>query len=207
MKVGTLTTGDTVVSTFDLQYVPQYLYYIAATQLTGIKVTIQDDGVLLDLDATGLSALSGIRRYGRVTNDYLIPLADGQINNKLVEIVCTNSAAQTPDLYAFSMQKGLVYIATRRQKVLASSGVTLRQFGHLGFSTVADTDEVTIRFVDGHVQKMLGAELKAWYTLMSNETDSYVIDNLNGLIDYINVIPAADRTLYVTKYLQIGNIS
>src|SRR4030042_3942145 len=110
MKIGTLTTGVGVQTVIKLNYLPQYIYYLAATQLTGLIVTVSGDGVICNLDATGLSAISGIRRYGAVATSYMIPLADGFIPNKVVEMVFTNSAAQTPDIFGFSNNKGDVYV-------------------------------------------------------------------------------------------------
>lgn len=206
MKIGTLTTGAASVDTFTTQWLPAYLYYIAATQLTSIKVIVGGDGVLLDLDAAGLNAVSGIRRYGAVANSYLIPLSDGFVPFKTVEIVTTNSAAQTPALYGFSLQKGSAYIATRRQTVLASSGHTFSDFAQLAVASMATTDECTVGYADGHVQKYESTELLGVYTLYSNETDSYCFDNLDGMIKYVTLIPAADRVCYVTKFLPIGEI-
>lgn len=207
MKIGTLTTGAAVTTVVTLNYLPAVLYYIAATQLTSIKVTVAGDGVILDLDAAGLNAVSGIRRYGAVANSYLIPLADGFIPNKVVEITFVNSAAQTPDIYGFSLKKGMAYIVSRQQKVLASSGATFEKFAHIAFSSPTVTDEINVGFVDGHVQKIVSVELLGIYTYYSNETDSYCIDNVDGAINYVNLIPSTDRTCYVTRYAQIGNIA
>jgi len=206
MNIGTLTTGAGVVTTIDLQYLPAYITYVAATQLTGLKVNVEGDGVLVDLDAAGLNQISGIRRFGAVANSYLIPLADGFIPNKVVTLTFTNSAAQTPVISAFALQRGTAYFVSQRLKVLASSGKTLQNFTHLGFTSLAAGDELQIKFFDGHVQKFVSADLKAWYTLMSNEVDSDCVDNLKGLIDYVNYIPAADTIIYVLKTQRVGEI-
>lgn len=207
MKVGTLTTGAAVVTVVTLNYLPAALYYIATTQLQGIKVTVAGDGVILDLDAAGLNAVSGIRRYGAVANSFIIPLADGFVPNKVVEITFTNSAAQTPDIYGYSLKKGIAYIISRQQKVLASSGATFEKFAQLAFASPTTSDEINIGFVDGHVQKVVSVELLGIYTYYSNETDSYCIDNIDGAINYVNLIPSTDRTCYVTRYARIGDVA
>jgi prepilin-type processing-associated H-X9-DG protein len=206
MKIATLTTGSGVVTVATLNYLPAYLYYIAATQLTGLKVTVAGDGVICDLDAAGLNAVSGVRRYGAVANSYMVPLADGFVPNKVVEITFTNSATQTPDVYGFSLQKGTAYMVSRIQKVLASSGATFENFAQIAFSSPTTTDEINVGFVDGHVQKFVNVELLGWYTLYSNETDSYCIDNIEGEIDYVNIIPSTDRTCYLLRYAPIGEV-
>jgi hypothetical protein len=100
MKIGTIATGAAVETTINLNYVPQYIYYVAATQLSSIRVTVEGDGTILDLDTTGLTAVGSITRFGTVANAYLIPLADGLVKNKVTQLTFTNSAAQTPDVFA-----------------------------------------------------------------------------------------------------------
>jgi len=207
MKIGTLTTGVGVVTTINLNYLPQYLQFLATTQLTGLKVTVHGEGVLMDLDADGITALSGVRRFGNVTNVMLMALADGFIANKNVELVFTNSAAQTPDVYGFSLQKGSAYVKSVRVKAFANSQVTFENFGFLGFqSTLSDTaDILTIRFVDGHIQQITGTELKMLCTLFMNETDGFVIDNVEGEIDEVTLVAGADRLAYVLSYVALGS--
>lgn len=206
MNIGTLTTGAGVVTTINLNYLPAYIYYVAATQLTGIKVTVAGDGVILDLDAGGLSAIEHIRRIGSTANDALIPLADGLVPNKVVELVFTNSAAQTPVVSAMSMKKGLAYIVTRRQTVLAASGVKFENFAYIGFSTIGATDELNVEFRDGHLQKFVAADVLAWLSLTQNGVGNYAIDNLEGMIKYIHWIPTANAVAYVMKFVPIGNV-
>ena len=207
MIIGTLTTGDTVVTTFTLQYVPAYLTYVAATQLTSIKVNVAGDGIILDLDSTGLSDVNSIRKVGQVTNGYMIPLANGFIPNKVTEITVVNSATQTPVVYGASLQTGTYYIVTRRQILLANSPVVIDKFANLGIASPTDDDEITVTFKNGHVQKFEYEELAFWLSLYTNYTSLNCIDNTSGFIDQILYIPSTNRTVYITKYLPIGNIS
>ena len=45
--IGTMTTGVGVVTTFNITWVPQYIHFIAATQITGLRVTVLGDGVIM----------------------------------------------------------------------------------------------------------------------------------------------------------------
>lgn len=198
-QIGTLTTGVGVVTTFNLTYVPQYIHFVAATQLTGLKVTVLGDGVIMDLDAAGLSALYNIRQFGQVTNGYNIPLTDGLIPGKNVEIVATNSAAQTPILYAMSMQKGSAYIQSLRQTALANSGVVLKKFAYMAIPAIAAADVLNITFVDGLVDKVEAAELPARSNLYQSASLN-IIDNVEGMIDTVQFTPSANRTVYVVRY-------
>ncbi len=197
--IGTMTTGAAVVTTFNLTWVPQYIHFVAATQITGLKVTVLGDGVIMDLDAAGLSVLYNIRQYGQVTNGYTVPLANGLIRGKNVEITATNSGAQTPILYGVSMAAGSRYIQCLRQTALANSGVEIERFAYLGIPAIAAADVLNITYVDGLTQKVEAAELPAMANVFQSGSLN-VIDNVEGMIDNVQFTPAANRTLYLVRY-------
>jgi len=207
MKIGTLTTGDTIHTIIKLNYLPQYLYFVAATALKGLQVNVSGDGIICNLDENGIKAVSGIRRYGAVANSYMVPLANGFVPNKVVEIDFTNSAAQTPDIYGFSLQKADSYIWSSVETVLASSGKVFQDFAHLAVLAMGATDLLTIGFEDGHVQDVADVELLGSYTLYSNEVDSYCVDNLDFAIVYVKLVPAADRKVCVTRFVPVGTFA
>lgn len=213
MKIGQITTGSGVVTTFKLNYVPQYLYYIAATQFTSMKVTVAGDGVILDLDNAGLNAVSGIGRFGLVANSYYIPLATALIPGKVCEITVVNSAAQTPDLYGHSLQNSMReagvpigYVKSFRQTVLANSSQMFETFAQLALASPTTSDIITVGFVDGHVEQFESTELLGWITLVQNEVDSYVINNLEQMIDWVKIVPSTDRTIIVTQFVIPGRV-
>lgn len=205
-KIGTLTTGDTIVTTINLNYVPQYLYWIAATPLKGLKVTVAGDGVLVDLGEADIPTVSGIRRFGAVTNSIYVPIADGLIPNKVTTIEITNSAAQTPAIYGHSLQYGSVYITSLKTTVLASSGKWFSDFAQLGIVSMATTDLLTVEYQDGCVQDFESTELLGVYTLYSNEVDSYCVDNIEQNIKRVKLTPAANRVVVATRFAAIGTI-
>lgn len=202
-QIGTLITASGVITTINLNYVPQYITYIAATQLLGIRVTVEGDGTIMDLDAAGLDAMSGIRRFGAVADSFLLPLSDGFIPNKVTQLQFTNSAAQTPKIFAFSLIKGTMYMKTRQQLVLANSSIDVLDFAYLGIKSPVTADIYTVEFEDGQVQRFQFEEFLAWVTLYSNEIDSYVVDNVEGNIRVVNVNPSTDRTVYILDFKEI----
>jgi hypothetical protein len=206
MIIGTLTTGAAVATTIDLNYLPANIMYVAATQLTSLTVNVAGDGIVLDVDATGLSSLASIRRYGYVANQYVIPLADGFIPNKVTTLTFTNSAAQTPIIYASNFRNGTAYFVTRRQKVLANSTVNFQNFAYLSINSPVTADDINVTFKNGLVQKFNFAEIPTWLGRYTNKVDVYSIDNLNNMIDNVQYIPSTDRTFYVSMYSTIGNI-
>lgn len=210
MIIGTLTTGSGVVSTINLQYLPQQIWYVAATQLTSLKVEVLgEDAPIVDLDADGLSAIGLQDRVGNVTNSYIIPLADGLVTNKNVVMTFTNSAAQTPDINAFSKEEGLNFVKSSKQKVLASSGVDVPgdSFDLISFENGTNASDVlNITFIDEDtgkeiVQKFTLADLQIDNSIDSrvNNTDEDYYIEQDGTILNINYVPNADTTLYIVK--------
>lgn len=211
MKIGTLTTGAAVQTTINLTYVPQYLCYVAATQLTGIKVTVLGDGVITDLDQAGLNSLSSVRMPGRKTNMTMLPIADGIITGKNVEIIFTNSAAQTPDIQAINLQKGSRYITNLRQLVLQNSGTVFSKFQFLGLANAAATDLITVEFFDGLVQKFDVAELSEYLGFFQNDVNNAYnqgLDNWQGRINKVTYIPAVGNVVvHQVKVISAGNVA
>lgn len=205
--IGTLTTGAAVVTTFNLTYVPQYIFYVAATALTGVKCTVQGTNTITDLDANGTVCVGNIRQINRVTNGYLIPLATGFIPGKNLELVFTNSAAQTPAVYAISLRNSVeqAYFSCLRLAALANSMVEVEKFSFLGLANAATGDNIIISFVDGLVQKVQMEELLATQNLFQGDVNTAAakgIDNVDGLIDKVQFTAAAAQTIYPVRVLQ-----
>jgi hypothetical protein len=211
MNIGVLTTGVGVVTNFDLTYVPQYIYYVAATQLTQLQANVLGDGIITDLDGAGLSAFGKLRAQGNITNGYLIPLANGLIKGKNLRLSFTNSAAQTPTIYAVSFQNGQIYIQCVRQNALANSGIDLNGFAALSFANSGANDFWNVEFRDGTIARMLRDELQAWLSLTqvsNNNASDYMIDNIDSYIRNVNFVPVAAQTVYKLSYVtDVGAIS
>lgn len=201
LKIGTLTTGAAVVTTIDLQYVPEKLFYVAATQLTGVKAEVLGEGVILDLDATGLTAQGKHRVIGAVTNGYILDLADGIITGKSLRLTFTNSAAQTPDIYALGDNNGSIYIRTLKGTVLLNNNTPFSKFGALFLPSLAAGDKITITYEDGLVQIWERADIEAFSGFVQSSA-AYVIDNLEGKIKNVQVLVAATQTVYITDFKQ-----
>ena len=201
MKIGTLTTGVGIVTTLDLQYVPEAIGFVAATQLTGFKAEVLGEGVLCDLDANGLTAVGLHRLVGRPANGYVIQLADGMIKGKSLRLTFTNSAAQTPDIFAFGDNEGGVYIRTNKATVLLNNNTMLSKFGALFLPSLAAGDKVTITYEDGLTQIWERDDIALQSGYYQN-TAAYVIDNLPGTIKSVQVLVAATQTVYLMDFKQ-----
>jgi hypothetical protein len=199
--IGTVAAGVGVTTTLATTYVPQYLIFTVGTTPSQLKINALGDGVVMDLDAAGLTALRGIRRYSQIADYYFMPLADGIIQGKNVEITVTNQDAAAFTLFGSSKQKGFAYVQSLRQVCLANSGVDFKKFAYLSFPSMAANDELNVTFKDGHTQKFSREELESWLGNNQNETSSrYSLDNLDGNVSIANFIGAAQQTAYLVRY-------
>lgn len=205
VALGTLTTGAGIVSTFNTTYVPQQFFYAAGTQLSGVKITVQGEGVIFDSDAAGLTHAGTWRVYGQVTNGFLFTLANGLITGKNVIWEFTNSAAQTPIVYVNSEQTPAagtaMYLQLLRQAVLANSGQDFTKFAACHLPSLGATDIVNALYQDGTQQQLnrvdIQAELAQYQAIVN--TPNYTIDNLGLNIKRINVLGAA-QTAYIQRW-------
>ena len=204
MRIGTLTTGSGVVSTFNLNYVPEIIEWDAATAaVSGISVNILDLGIVTDLDAQGIKDLGGLDLVMKpsATNFAKLPIGDGVMYGKTVEVRITNGGAQTPDIFVRSRNKGgKGYMTNMRQKAYASTPIDIQKFALLGLGNAGANDLIDITYQDGTVQTLAVAELPrelAKYT--SFYYGGQVIYNRHGEIKNVRFTPAADQLIYIQR--------
>lgn len=201
--LGALTTGAAAVTTFNTTYLPKWFSYTAVTQLTGVKITVQGDGVVFDSDAAGLTSVGTNRQFGQTANTFLFTLSNGFISGKNVIWEFTNSAAQTPTVYVSSDETPAqpLYLQYLRQAVLANSGQNFSDFATLAFPSIAATDVVNILYNDGTQQQLNRADLQYQLGYTQNILSPYLIDNFAGRIKTVNIIAAAAQTAYVQRWV------
>lgn len=201
--LGALTTGAAAVTTFNTTYLPKWFSYTAATQLTGVKITVQGDGVVFDSDASGLTSIGTNRQFGQTTNTYLFTIANGFIQGKNVIWEFTNSAAQTPTVYVSSDETPSqpLYLQYLRQAVLANSGQNFSDFATLGFPAIAAGDVINVLYNDGTQQQLNRVDLQYQLGYTQNILTPYLIDNFAGRVKTVNIIAAAAQTAYVQRWV------
>jgi len=202
--LGVMVTADTVVTTFNTTYLPKFVHYVAATQIKGIKITVQGDGVVFDSDTDGLNSAGVLRQFGQVANGYTFTLSNGFIPGKNVIWEFTNSAAQTPSIYVSSDEYAArpMYLQMLRQAVLANSGQNFTDFATLALPSLGATDIVNILYNDGTQQQFNRAELNAYLAFTQNVvTSRYTIDNFAGRIKTVNVLAGVAQTAYVQRWV------
>jgi hypothetical protein len=204
VALGTLVTGSTVVTTFNTTYLPKFVTYAAATQLTGLKITVQGDGVVFDSDASGLNSSGVLRQFGQVSNTYTITLANGLIVGKNVIWEFTNSAAQTPTVYVSSDETPArpMYLQLLRQAVLANSGQNFTDFATLALPSLGASDVVNVLYNDGTQQQFNRIDIQSYLPFTQNVNASlYTIDNFAGRIKTVNVLATAAQTAYIQRWV------
>jgi hypothetical protein len=210
MKIGQAASGIGTATTINTTFVPQFLYWNNATLPQGLRVSVFGDGVICDLDTNGISIFRGLRNPGYKTAGFMIPLSDGLITGKNVEIVFTNGVAAAIDIYGISIQKGRIYMQSLKQTALASSGIEIRGFACLGLPTIAAGDITNVEFMDGLVQKFDQVEIQSYYQMFQNDVNggiSGLIDNFEAKIKRVNFTPAANETIYIMRYAPVANLS
>jgi hypothetical protein len=203
----TLTTGAAVVSSSNLQFLPERISYAAATQLQNVKVTVQGDGVVFDSDANGLTHIGVSRVIGQVTNNYILTLANGLIKNKNVLFEFTNSAAQTPIVFYDSdsnppPEQGDTFLQMMKVPILVG-GNDFDDFATLSFPSMAATDSVTILYKDGTVQanmNRIDLQYRVGYVQNVVNTPIYTIDNYGKQIKAVTFNAVAAQTAYMQRW-------
>jgi hypothetical protein len=203
----TLTTGAGVITTANLAFLPERIAFAAATQLTGVKISVQGDGVVFDSDANGITHVGVNRVLGQVTNNYVLTLANSLIPAKNVLFEFTNSAAQTPIVYYDSDSKPIqgippLFLQMAKAPILVG-GNDFFDFATLSLPSLAAGDSITILYSDGTIQaNMNRADLqyKLGYTQNIVNTPIYQIDNYNRSIKQVTVTALAAQTAYVQKW-------
>lgn len=215
VALGILTTGAAVVSQLNSTYLPEFFSYTAATQLTGVKITVQGEGVIFDSDANGLTHCGVNRVIGQTTNSYIFRIANGLITGKNVIWEFTNSAAQTPTIYLDNWEKAGVanprigkppadrmYMQLVRQAILANSGQEFSDFATLSLPSMSATDYVTVLYNDGTNQQYNRQDLltKLGYSQNVVNTPIYQIDNYLGTIVKVVVQAGVAQTGYIQRW-------
>jgi len=208
MKIGVIAAGVGTSTTINLTYLPSVISFRTATVPTALKVNILGEGVNTDLDGNGINSTSRMFRVGvNETNGFVVPLANGIVKGKNVEITITNATAVAIDVYGYSEIVATRYFRVLQQKVYASSGVDIPDFAALALPSVADADEININYLNGTVQKMNRLDLRvnrAFSRQINNDAFDYQIENRRSTpINFVNFIPAADQQIYVAKWYDV----
>lgn len=210
MKIGVMNAGVDTVSTINLTYLPEFI--VLPVTCKKILINVLGDGVVVDLDARGISSLGELEQYGINATEQIYPadgapiytlrLSDGIILNKNVTIELTNDSVVDKDIFGFSTSKGNLYVQNLRQTVFANSGTELKSFLNLSLVNGSVTDDIQVTFSDGTTQKMNITELPillSFQQTVSNTTNDYILNNMGGSVSLVNYIPTNQTQIYIRR--------
>lgn len=210
MKIGVMNAGVDTVSTINLTYLPEFI--VLPFTCKKILINVLGDGVVVDLDARGISSLGELEQYGINATEQIYPgdgapiftlrLSDGIILNKNVTIEVTNNSGVDRDIFGFSTSKGNLYVQNLRQTVFANSGTELKSFLNLSLVNGSVTDDIQVTFSDGTTQKMNITELPillSFQQTVSNTTNDYILNNMGGSVSLVNYIPTNQTQIYIRR--------
>jgi len=177
--------------------------------LVTAKVTAMGDGVLSDLDGVGTDSIGKYNFFGNDSEAQrclIIPLADGLIPNKVIDIEITNGLADTLSVYMPVLKRGSLYVQNLQQTILANSQSVFENFTALFLDTLDGVgNQITIDWSDGTSHTFDNSEIGTLnYFFQSN--NKTVINNDDGRIKKVTVIPNADKVIYLQRFRKVANL-
>ena len=202
-KLGEISASST--ETITLQFLPQYLHFVASTVPTQLKINISGDGVLADLDGGALDDFRGMNGLGQKTNLYRIQLADGIIKDKTVKITIANAIAGALEVFGFSKENGSVYFKYTTISALANQPVVIKDFAYLAMPDFGASDEAQILFQDGTQDKFEQEDIEAM--LMDHQNDIsgvYSLDNFDQEVKRVTAYVGSAQDMWKMAFRPVG---
>jgi len=198
--------GTTVINCVGLH---QTLVLTLDPTITNIQVKVAGEGVLIDLNSNQIIKSVSDWRKSQSPQDltapfYVIPMADGFIPYKNVQILITKSGAgAVGTVYGFSQANGTSFFQIVNQKALAQSGIDFKKFLFLLVVSAGATDRWNLTFQDGfnHQAELPELITDATWTQIQKDQVAIMIDNANFRYSKVNLQPAADRDCYFGRFV------
>jgi len=211
MLLGVIASGVGTTTTITQQFVPQFLYWNNATVLQSLRVTINVDGAIVNLDSAGINQFRSLFQVGRVANGYYLQISDGEILGKNMVVTATNGVAANINLYGFSFRaKGTCFVRSMIQAAIANSGITFSKFAFLGLpNAAAVNDIITVMYADGLTVQYDAVEAQAIMAFSQNDTGATSVgfDNRGKIYSSVRFTPALAQNVYVRDYVVPGNVN
>lgn len=198
--LGPITLGAAVTTTLQITFCPQFIGFAIGTVPTSIKISVLGDGVTFDLPALGITQMNLWKQLGTNTNAFVFAIADGLISGKNVEITIINADAAGFNLFGWSKEKGTSYLTYQQQTILANSGANIDDFAGFAIAAPGATDIFNVTYQSGVTEQMDRDQLQFDLQYDQNNQGVFLVDNLDGVIKLLNVIPAAQRTAFLAKW-------
>ncbi len=206
MLIKTIATG--VTETFQTNYLGTYLLLVGLSDVTDnlvVKVVPMGDGVLVDLDSAGVDAIGTWKLTGDPGNyRRVIPLADGLVPAKVVDITITNGSAADLSVYMPVTKKGSLYVQCVQQTILANSQAIFTDFSALFLNAmVLQLGQITVDWRDGSSHTFSPAELQQ-FSMFFQYVLATILDNTDGSVRKVTIIPTTTLKVQLIRYRKIG---
>jgi hypothetical protein len=216
-QIGTLTTGAGVVTTINLQFVPEFIFVgtsFTNSVLSGLAWNVGGKELVNLSGANPVNAFAKFKNTpdvstGIITNVFATGM--GYLANQQFQLRLTNAGATTPAIYAFSRRRGNGQVLTASQQVvLDAANQRYSNFLSLMFdaTNVARAD-ITFRKAktsESFTDSFEPEELKTLFGL-DNPNEAGLLASLT-VIDNSNLL--ANQGVYVesiTLYASGGNVT
>jgi hypothetical protein len=220
--VGVVASGVAVNTNLPtLTYVPQFIYFEIATVPQSIKVNVNGDGLICDLDSAGITAMCNIRSNGRPTNGYLLQLSNGLVVGKNVDISITNGVATAFTVFGINANEVVdvpAYMVTTGIQINASQSFNLSNFSYCAIPSFVAADILNIFGAKRSITGMPNGQafstkqevetLRGLMQLTENMTVAKnAIDNFDGTWLQLNFTPNAAQRIYVQRPIEVGKFT
>jgi hypothetical protein len=135
---------------------------------------------------------------------YCIPLSDGFIKGKNVQILITkNAAGVAGTVWGYSTSYGENFFQILMQTALANSGINIKKFLFCHVEAFGATDRLNITYKDGFNHQAEASEVIGAITFDQVQTDQTALAFNNSDFKYktVNIIPAANRNVYIGRFI------
>jgi len=217
--VGVVASGvGTSTSIPTISTVHQFLYFEIATTPQSIKVNVNGDTMICDLDTNGINAMSNIRSNGKFTNGFLLQLATGIVTGVNVDITVVNNVASAFNVFGFSRRRSMpgeeAYVQNLGINLNASQSFDVTNFTYFAAPSLASADILNIYSEGRKANRSRSFSVKqeletvrGTLQLYENQATALKVafDNLDQDIDRINIIPVAAQKIYVQRIVGTGD--
>jgi hypothetical protein len=211
-QIGTLITGAGVVTTINLQYVPEFIFIGEPYQqqnISAISWNVAGQELVNVSGGDPVNALSKFKNQGSLSSGEVNTIFNtgyGYLGNQQFQLRITNNAATTPGVFAFSRKRGNGQVFTASQQVVLA-GANQRYSNFLGLQfDPSFVGRVDVNFRNPATGQEFSEsfdpiELNALFGLDQISEDGFL--NALAVIDNTNIISKfgvmiKDATIYAT---------
>jgi hypothetical protein len=210
-RIGTVASGVGITTVLPIQYnIPQALYFEVATTPQAIKINVNGETVIFDLDTAGLNVMKNIASNGSPTSGFLFMLATGFIPDKNLEITVVNNVASAFDVFAVNDKWAPLYngkryaVQTLGVQLNASQNFDLSNFYYAGIPSLVTLDVFNWRTRAGFSNRQEPETVRGYLQYYENNAgNKLAIDNRDGKFASINLQPNAAQKIYYSRLVEL----